>query len=63
MSRINLRLSSVHLGRGDECFLRNVDLAELAHLILASLLLFEQLALSGGAVSSPLSGRMRDAFN
>ena len=36
----------VHLQRGDEGFLRNLDAAELAHLLLAFLLLVEKLALA-----------------
>ncbi len=38
--------SSIHLQGGDEGFLRDVDLAELAHLLLALLLLVEKLALA-----------------
>src|SRR5215472_10205806 len=36
----------IHFQRGDEGFLRDVDLAELAHLLLAFLLLVEKLALA-----------------
>ncbi len=36
----------IHLEGGDEGFLRDLDLAELAHLLLAGLLLVEQLTLS-----------------
>src|SRR5262245_59305114 len=36
---VNPRLIRVHFERGDEGFLRNLDLAELAHLLLAFLLL------------------------
>ncbi len=38
------RFSHIHLQRGDEGFLRDVDLAELAHLLLAFLLLLQKLA-------------------
>src|SRR5208337_1881954 len=52
-----LRLPSrIHLERGDERFLRDVDLAELAHLLLAGLLLLEELALSGGVAAVALGG-------
>jgi hypothetical protein len=37
--------SAVHLQRGDEGFLRDVDLAELPHLLLAFLLLLPKFAL------------------
>src|SRR5271168_5421594 len=46
----------IHLQRGDERFLRDVDLAELAHLLLAGLLLLEQLALAGGVAAVALGG-------
>src|ERR1700751_674555 len=36
--------SAIHLQRGNESFLRNVDLAELPHLLLAFLLLLQKLA-------------------
>src|ERR1700726_2560881 len=36
-------LSAIHLQRGDKGFLRDVDLAELPHLLLAFLLLFQKL--------------------
>jgi hypothetical protein len=53
--RKNLGLTeAVHLQRGDERFLRDVDLAELAHLLLAGLLLVEQLALAGGVAAVAL---------
>jgi hypothetical protein len=37
----------VHLQRGDEGFLRDLDIADLAHALLAGLLLLEQLASYG----------------
>ena len=51
-----MRLSSVHLERGDGRFLRNVDLAELTHLLVAGLLLLEELALAGGVAAAALGG-------
>ncbi len=44
----------VHLERVDEGFLRNLDLAELAHLLFTGLLLFKQLALSRDVASVAL---------
>src|SRR5262245_35759756 len=41
------RLIRVHLQRGDEGFLRDLDLAEAPHLLLSRFLLVEQLALAG----------------
>src|SRR5258708_23255423 len=38
--------SAIHLQRGNEGFLRDVDLAELPHLLLAFLLLLQKLALA-----------------
>ena len=38
-------VSAIHLQRGDEGFLRDVDLAELPHLLLAFLLLLQKFAL------------------
>src|SRR4051812_20709101 len=38
--------SAIHLQRGDEGFLRDVDLAELPHLLLAFLLLLQKFALT-----------------
>jgi hypothetical protein len=42
----------IHLQRRDERLLRDADAAELAHLLLASLLLFEELALAGDVAAS-----------
>src|ERR1700754_5204611 len=39
--------SAIHLKRGNKSFLRDVDLAELPHLLLAFLLLLQKLALAG----------------
>src|SRR4051812_8909409 len=39
-----IRVSAIDLQRGDEGFLRNVDLAELPHLLLAFLLLLQKFA-------------------
>src|SRR6185437_4407305 len=39
--------SAIHLQRGDESLLRDVDLAELPHLLLALLLFLQKLALAG----------------
>src|SRR5258708_8263430 len=46
----------IHLQGGDKRFLRDVDLAELAHLLLAGFLLLEQLALAGGVAAVALGG-------
>src|SRR5262245_50101603 len=49
LTRIGMQLdgsSHIHLERGDERLLRNLDLAELAHALLALLLLLEELALA-----------------
>ncbi|MPL67355.1 hypothetical protein SDC9_13046 [bioreactor metagenome] len=46
--------SVVHLQRRDEGRLRNLDLAELPHLLLAGLLLFQQLLLPGGVAAIAL---------
>ncbi len=40
------RASHIHLQRGDEGLLRDVDLAELAHALFAFLLLVQKLALA-----------------
>src|SRR5271170_945965 len=58
---ISLKLSSflashIHLQRGDEGLLRDVDLAELAHALLAFLLLVQQLALAGRVAAIALGG-------
>jgi hypothetical protein len=46
----------IHLQRRDESFLRDLDLAELAHLLFALLLLVEELALAGDVA------RLRQTF-
>ena len=48
--------SHIHFQRGDEGFLRDVDLAELAHALLAFLLLLQQLALARGVAAVALGG-------
>src|SRR5689334_13637414 len=50
--------SHIHLQGGDEGFLRDVHLAELAHALLALLLLIEQLALAGGIAAVALGGHV-----
>ena len=45
-----------HLQRGDECFLRDFHLAELAHALLAGLLLVEQLTLAGSVAAIAFGG-------
>src|SRR5665213_886680 len=47
---------SIHFQRGDERFLRNVDLAELPHLLFAFLLLVEQLAFARGVAAVTFGG-------
>src|SRR5665213_1164149 len=49
-------LIRVHLQRRDERLLRDIDLAELAHLLLALLLLVEELALAGGVAAVAFGG-------
>src|SRR3974390_3797809 len=49
-----LRLIRVHFEGGDEGFLRDFDLAELAHLLLALFLLVEELALAGDVAAIAL---------
>src|ERR1700722_10445743 len=46
----------IHLQRGDKGFLGYVDLAELSHLLLAGLLLLEQLAFAGGVAAVAFRG-------
>src|SRR3982751_2468203 len=48
--------SAVHLQRGDEGFLRDVDLAELPHLLLAFLLLLQKFALTSDVAAVALCG-------
>src|ERR1700741_1878521 len=47
-----------HLRGGDEGFLRDLALAELAHALLALLLLVEELALAGGVAAVALGGHV-----
>src|SRR5580698_9046141 len=66
VERARLRRSSsviassirVHLERGDERFLRDVHLAELAHLFLALFLLVEELALAGDVAAVAFRGHV-----
>ena len=51
-------ISAVHLERGNERFLRDVHLAELAHLLLARLLLFQQLFLTGRVTAVTFRGHV-----
>jgi hypothetical protein len=55
-SRASQRPSHIHLQRGDEGLLRDVDLAELAHALLAFLLLLQKLALAGDVAAVALGG-------
>ena len=48
--------STVHLQRGNESFLRDVDLAELPHLFLAFLLLLQKFPLSRDVAAVALCG-------
>src|ERR1700730_11267371 len=50
--------SPIHLQRRDKSFLRNLDLAELPHLLLARLLLFQQLALAGDVAAIAFRGHI-----
>src|SRR3954464_12179454 len=50
--------SRVHLQRLDEGLLRDLDLAELAHALLALLLLLEELALAGDVAAVALRGHV-----
>jgi hypothetical protein len=47
---------AVHLQRGNKSFLRDVDLAELPHLLLAFLLLLQKLALARDVAAVALRG-------
>ena len=47
LNRIDESLFVIHLQRGNEGFLRDLHLAELAHALLAGLLLFQELASCG----------------
>jgi hypothetical protein len=49
---------TIHLQRGDEGFLRDLDLAELPHLLLAFLLLVQQLALARDVAAVALGGHV-----
>src|ERR1700748_2283104 len=48
--------SAIHLQRGNEGFLRDVDLADLPHLLLAFLLLLQKLALAGDVAAVAFGG-------
>src|SRR6201991_5380223 len=48
--------SAIHLQRGNEGFLRDVDLAELPHLLLAFLLLLQKLAFARDVAAVALCG-------
>src|SRR5256885_10323209 len=48
----------IHLQRGDERLLRDVDLAELAHALLAFLLLLQELALARHVAAVALGGHV-----
>src|SRR6478609_11735868 len=48
--------SAIDLQRGNECFLRDVDLAELPHLLLAFLLLLQKLAFAGDVAAIAFGG-------
>src|SRR5262249_14315795 len=50
------RLVGVHLQRGDEGFLRDLHLSELAHPLLSFLLLVEELALTGDVAAVAFRG-------
>src|SRR5579863_107090 len=50
------RLSAIHLQRGDKSLLRDVDLAELPHLLLAFLLLLQKFALSRDVAAIAVRG-------
>src|SRR5262249_58087737 len=53
-----LAASHIHLQGGDERLLRDVHLAELAHALLAFLLLLQQLALARGVAAVALGGHV-----
>ena len=48
----------LHFQRGDEGLLRNLDAAELAHLLLAFLLLLQELALAGHVAAVAFRGHV-----
>src|SRR5256885_14791030 len=48
--------SAIHLQRGDKSFLRDVDLAELPHLLLAFLLLLQKFAFARDVAAVALCG-------
>src|SRR5579871_3256131 len=48
--------SHIHLQRGDECLLRDVDLAELAHALLAFLLLLQKFSFARHVTAVALRG-------
>src|SRR5207253_721907 len=56
--RSRIGLSYVHLQRRDERLLRDVDLAELAHALLAFLLLLQELALARHVAAVALGGHV-----
>src|ERR1700736_1939947 len=49
-------ISAIHLQRGNERFLRDVDLAELPHLLLAFLLLFQKFAFARDVAAIAFGG-------
>src|SRR6266404_2360513 len=57
-SRGSPKLIRVHFERGDEGFLRNLDAAELAHLLLAFLLLVQKLALARDVAAIAFGGHI-----
>jgi hypothetical protein len=59
-SKQNLRplASAIHFQRRDKRFLRNLDLAELPHLLFARLLLFQQLAFAGDVAAIAFRGHV-----
>jgi hypothetical protein len=54
--------SAIHLQRGNERFLRDVDLAELPHLLLAFLLLLQKLAFARDVAVATASSFPSTAF-
>src|SRR5579883_3358899 len=55
---LQLENSAVHFQRRDKGFLRDLDLAELPHLLLACLLLFQELALAGHVAAIAFRGHI-----
>ena len=51
-------ISAIHLQRGNECFLRDVDLAELPHLLLAFLLLLQKFAFARDVAAVAFCGHV-----